>query len=415
MQAGQPELRVYEVPTGELVPYAGNAKEHPDWQVGQIVASIERFGFSDPVGVWHDPEGRPVIVEGHGRVMAAKELGMESVPCVALDHLDDEGRRAYALAHNQLTMNSGWDDLALSDELADLADMDMGDFGFDVGGEAADATDVAEVEVPEDVPTVCGRGQVWRLGRHRLMCGDSTNADDVDRLMGGERADVCFTSPPYNMSAGGTFENAPEINMGGGKDMYKEYKDSLTDDDYSKLLTCALGNALNVCDDALFNIGIIKGSKRGIFEMIDAHKAKFCDVLVWKKRDALPMGMESQRALVKHICELIFCFNQKGNRAFSHPQWDKGCGTNLIETQDALGNEYSNVHHATFPVSLAAEVIQNYTEKSVLDLFGGTGTTLVAAEQLGRTCYMMELDPHYCDVIVARWEELTGGKAERVE
>ena len=147
MQAGQPELRVYEVPTGELVPYAGNAKEHPDWQVGQIVASIERFGFSDPVGVWHDPEGRPVIVEGHGRVMAAKELGMESVPCVALDHLDDEGRRAYALAHNQLTMNSGWDDLALSDELADLADMDMGDFGFDVGGEVADAADVAKALV----------------------------------------------------------------------------------------------------------------------------------------------------------------------------------------------------------------------------------------------------------------------------
>lgn len=137
MQAGQPELRVYEVPTGELVPYAGNAKEHPDWQVGQIVASIERFGFSDPVGVWHDAEGRPVIVEGHGRVMAAKELGMASVPCVALDHLDDEGRRAYALAHNQLTMNSGWDDLALSDELADLADMDMGDFGFDAPADGA--------------------------------------------------------------------------------------------------------------------------------------------------------------------------------------------------------------------------------------------------------------------------------------
>ena len=145
MQAGQPELRVYEVPTGELVPYAGNAKEHPDWQVGQIVASIERFGFSDPVGVWHDPEGRPVIVEGHGRVMAAKELGMESVPCVALDHLDDEGRRAYALAHNQLTMNSGWDDLALSDELADLADMDMGDFGFDAAmGDASDYDDGIE-------------------------------------------------------------------------------------------------------------------------------------------------------------------------------------------------------------------------------------------------------------------------------
>lgn len=185
MQANQPELRAYEVPTDELVPYARNAKLHPDWQVAQIAESIKRFGFNDPVGVWHDADGRPVIVEGHGRVMAAKELGMESVPCVALDHLDDEGRRAYALAHNQLTMNSGWDDLALSDELADLADMDMGDFGFDVGGEVADAADVAEVDVPDDVPTVCGRGQVWRLGRHRLMCGDSSDPDDVHILVAG--------------------------------------------------------------------------------------------------------------------------------------------------------------------------------------------------------------------------------------
>ena len=414
MQAGQPELRVYEVPTGELVPYAGNAKEHPDWQVGQIVASIERFGFLDPVGVWHDPEGRPVIVEGHGRVMAAKELGMPTVPCVALDHLDDEGRRAYALAHNQLTMNSGWDDLALSDELADLADMDMGDFGFDVGGDAADAADVAEVEVPEDVPTVCERGQVWRLGRHRLMCGDSTSAEDVDRLMDGERADVCFTSPPYNMNVQTGWETAPVVAMNAGR-AYNECDDNLTDDDYAEMLRASLDNALSVCDDAMFNVGILAGSKRGVAEMVASRVGNLCDVVVWNKKQSMPHGMESQRGMLSHRCEFVFCFNQTGTRSFTHPQWEKGTGINRIDTCNASSNDYADEHSATFPVEFAAEVVRNFTDSSVLDLFGGTGTTLVAAEQLGRTCYMMELDPHYCDVIVARWEELTGGKAERVE
>lgn len=128
----QPKLTVKMVPTDELVPYAGNAKEHPDWQIGQIAASIKQFGFDDPVGVWHDPEGRPVIVEGHGRVLAAKELGIEQVPTIALDHLDDEGRRAYTLAHNKLTTNTGYDADVLAAELDAISGIDMSDFGFDV-------------------------------------------------------------------------------------------------------------------------------------------------------------------------------------------------------------------------------------------------------------------------------------------
>lgn len=126
-----PELTVKMVPTDELVPYAGNAKEHPDWQVGQIAASIEQFGFDDPVGIWHNPQGQPVIVEGHGRVLAAKELGIEQVPTIALDHLDDEGRRAYTLAHNKLTTNTGYDQDMLDAELDAIENIDMSEFGFD--------------------------------------------------------------------------------------------------------------------------------------------------------------------------------------------------------------------------------------------------------------------------------------------
>lgn len=412
----QAQLTVEMVPTDELVMYEGNAKLHPSEQVDQIAASIEEFNFADPIAAWHDKDGNAVIVEGHGRLMAAKKLGIEQLPVIYLDYLTDEQRRAYTLVHNKLTMNSDFDFEILQNELDSIFDIDMGDFGFDVQSAIEDMIpkEIEQDEIPDNAPTICKTGDVWQLGRHRLMCGDSTNADNVATLMDGNRADICFTSPPYNMSAGGTFESAPEKNMGGGKNMYNVYTDNLTDDDYSQLLIDALDNALNNCDDAFFNIGIIKGSKRGIFEMMASKIDNFCDVLVWKKRDALPMGMESQKALVKHICELVFCFNQKGNRAFSHAQWEKGCGTNLIETSDNLGNDYCTEHHATFPVSFAASVIRDFTDSSVLDLFGGTGTTLIAAEQLNRTCYMMELDPYYCDIIIKRWEDFTGEKAVNV-
>lgn len=150
--AGQPSLRVEYVPTDELVPYAGNAKEHPEWQVGQIADSIERFGFDDPVGAWHDQDGRAVIVEGHGRVLAAQRIGLQTVPVVWLDHMDDEGRRAYGLVHNKLTMDTPWDDDALAAEVETLEGIDMSDFGVtletavDSPAEAAQTGDSPEVE-----------------------------------------------------------------------------------------------------------------------------------------------------------------------------------------------------------------------------------------------------------------------------
>lgn len=409
-----PELEIHELPVAELVPYANNAKKHPQKQVDEIAASIEAFGNCDPIGVWHNERGEAEIVEGHGRVLALRKLGIETAPVIFLDHLTDEQRRAYTHVHNQTTLSSDFDyDVLVAD--MDNLNMDWESFGFEEYlPDYADETTVEEIATPEVVERRCKPGDVWRLGKHRVMCGSAADSEDVAKLMAGNRADACFTSPPYNMSAGGSFDSVPNQAFGGGS-MYNGYDDNLDDDEYSRLLIDSLGNALAYCDDALFNIGIIKGSKAGIFAMIAAHRSKFCDVLVWKKRDALPMGVESQRALVKHVCELIFCFNQKGNRAFSHPQWRKGHGTNLVETDDAMGNEYSHVHHATFPVSLAASVVGNFTESSVLDLFGGTGTTLVAAEQLGRVCYTMELDPHYCDIILQRWENMTGKVAVRID
>lgn len=405
---------VQYVDVDDIIPYENNPRDN-DAAVDAVAASIDEFGFQQPLVCDKDM----VLVVGHTRLKAAKRLGYAQVPVVVASELTDEQIRAYRLADNKTAERATWDFELLSDELEAITTIDMSQFDFDVSVDVdmssmKSSDDVEDEDVPESAPTLVSEGDVWQLGRHRLMCGDSTDVSSVELLMDGNRADVCFTSPPYNMSASGDFSSTPEINMGGGNDTYKKYDDNLSDDGYSQLLIDALGNALTFCDDAMFNIGIIKGSKHGVFEMIGAFRKNFCDVLVWKKRDALPLGMESQRALVKHICELIFCFNQKGNRAFSHPQWDKGCGSNLIETFDALGNEYSKVHHATFPVSLAAQVIESYTDSSVLDLFGGTGTTLVAAEQLGRTCYMMELDPAFCDIIIERWQNLTGETAVKV-
>ena len=185
-QAGQPRLRVEWVPTAGLVPYAGNAKIHTDEQVSEIAESIKEFGFSDPVGAWHDQDGRPVIVEGHGRVMAARELGMETVPVVWLDHLDDEGRRAYGLVHNQLTMGTGWDDERLRAELDALADIDLDALGLgalamepleDVSGVSED-----EPVEPDEAETRVRPGDVWRMGDHLLACGDSTDPETIEAL-----------------------------------------------------------------------------------------------------------------------------------------------------------------------------------------------------------------------------------------
>ena len=163
-----------------------------------------------------------------------------------------------------------------------------------------------------------------------------------------------------------------------------------------------------------FNIGILKGSKVGIVQMLCDFQDKFCDILVWNKSQSMPLAFPSHAGVVGHMCELIFCFNQDGSRAFSHPQWEHGKQINRIDTENASGNEFAKQHAATFPVALPAEVIKSYTKTSVLDLCGGTGTTMVAAEQLDRICYMMEIDSHYCDVILARWEKLTGQTAELI-
>lgn len=408
------KLRVQYWPIDKVKPYPNNPRNN-DEAVEYVANSIREFSFQQPLVV--DSEG--TIIAGHTRLKAAKRLGMDTVPVVVADNLTPAQVNAYRLADNKVAEAATWDMEALAVELEGLEvdfDMTMFDFDaseFDFGGLGDEPTDIVEDEAPEDAPSIVQKGDVWQLGRHRLMCGDSTDPESVAKLMDGNRADVCFTSPPYNLGRVKLGSSVPRRAMGAGNP-YGEYDDDLTDSQYESLLNDSLTNALDNCDDAMFNIGILSGSKRGIIGMLNNFKNKFCDIIVWSKSKAMPMGLESQIGLVAHECELVFCFNGNGTRSFTHPQWDKGHGTNRIETENNTANEHTQ-NHAAFPVEFAAEVVKKFTESSVLDLFGGTGTTLIAAEQLGRTCYMMELDPHYCDIIIERWQNLTGETARKVE
>lgn len=354
------------------------------------------------------------IIETHGdELVAVKRTDLS---------LDSKEGRELALADNLTTqINLQWDEAELQSVAAqegiDLPDwgLDPKDLGIEEPTDTKEAHEDDFDEEKDKVDTVCKKGDIWQLGDHRLMCGSSTEPDNIAKLMDGAKADITFSSPPYNMQAGGisrAFKSEKVHDSYGIVDgTYQEFSDSLSDEDYAKLLNDALDNCLTHSGEVLFNIGILKGSKVGILDMCFKHSKQFADLLVWNKNHCMPLSLPTQLHMLNHICEPIFCFNQTGDRTFKHSQWKLGTMHNRIDTKNAVGNEYAKIHHATFPVELPFFILQNFCKDSVLEPFGGTGTTMIAAEQLGRKCYMMELDPHYCDVIIARWEKLTGKKA----
>ena len=197
-------MEIIKIKIEDLKPYKNNAKLHPDWQIEQIIKSIEQFGFNDPIAIWGEDN---IIVEGHGRLEAVKKLGYTEVECIRLDHLTDEERKAYTLAHNKLTMNTDFDFDFLKLELDDIKGIDMSDFGFelDLDEEEEVVEDDFEVEIPEEPKAKLG--DIYQLGNHRLMCGDSTSFDDVEKLMNGVKADMVFTDPPYNVAFNGRSGN----------------------------------------------------------------------------------------------------------------------------------------------------------------------------------------------------------------
>lgn len=405
----QPELTVEEVPMGELVPYARNAKVHTREQVDQIAKSIEDYGFNDPVGVWDGPGGLE-IVEGHGRVLAAKKLGLAAVPVIRLDHLSDEQRREYALVHNKLNLNTGWDFDALDAELADMPDFDAGDFGFDVDVSEIDDFGLhpEEDDVPEQVEPRCKLGDIWQLGGHRLMCGSSADAGDMALLMAGDKADCVFTDPPYGVAIGS--KNAELNSVQPSERCCENIKgDTMTEEQLYDMLKCAFVNVRESCkDDASYYVTSPQGGSLGLMMMMMKDAGlPVRHVLMWKK-DSATFSLGRLDYDYQHE-PMFYTWTKK------HHNYRKGGFRTTV--WELPKPRKCDLHPTMKPVALVENVLLDATKEGdiVLDAFGGSGTTIVAAEELGRKARLMELDPHYCDVIIERWQSLTGGTAKLVE
>lgn len=402
----QAHLEIVMVPIDDLKMYESNAKQHPTSQVEQIANSIEEFNFADPIAAWHNEDGESVIVEGHGRLMAAQKLGIEELPVIYLDYMSDSQRKAYAIAHNALTMNSDFDFDLLAVEVDGLkVEFDMEDFGvdmskldFDIEGSAS--KDIVEDEVPEDAPSVVQMGDVWQLGRHRLMCGDSTDAAVVDILMDGVKADCVFTDPPYNIASDSknfaadvskAMKNLSESEWDKNFDI-REVLDNI-------LVSISKNATVYVCTSHFLASDIWAWMK----EWADHYS--YC---VWSKPN--PMPSLAKRHWTWNT-ELI-CYATRGKHTFNFPKDGHALSTWTINKKNGKTG-----HPTEKPVEVPAMAISHSSKRNdvVADFFGGSGSTLIACEQLGRTCYMMELDPHYCDIIIERWQNLTGETAHKVE
>lgn len=387
--------------TSDLIPYARNSRTHSEEQVLQVASSIKEFGFTNPVLI--DEEG--VIIAGHGRTLAAQKLKLENVPCLRLSHLTDAQKKAYVIADNKLALNAGWDDELLAIELKDLqdSDFDLSLTGFaddELNALLADAIDeglVDEDETPEPpADPVSVLGDVWVLGQHRVMCGDSTSIDAVDELMQGQKADMVFTDPPYNADYCSRVDKTRRKPWGGiinDKMTREAFDDFLVDINSTLWETLVNGGSIYECIDW----------KRypqmaNVFSDAFTHKA----MIIWNK-NYFGLGTYYR---TKHE---IILFGVKGEKLNT---WN--ANHDEMDVWDVDREKVSDYQHPTQkPVTLPERAIINTSKPAdkILDLFGGSGSTLIACEKTGRQARLMELDPKYVDVIVKRWQDFTGKKA----
>ena len=376
------KLEVTYRPIESLIPYARNSRTHSDAQVAQIAASIREFGWTNPVLI--DAEGG--IIAGHGRIMAGRKLGITEAPCIVLDGLTEAQRRAYVIADNKLALNAGWDIDLLKIELKDLdaEKFDLSLTGFDpgeLGNLLADKTE--GLTDPDAVPETPARavtvlGDVWVLGKHRVMCGDSTSVDAVEKLMAGGKADMVFTDPPYgvNMQRSGSIKGDASM------------------DEAERIIAGAIAvSAIVSKQGASWYFWV--GFRAYAFTDLEISKhRKVSNCIVWKK-PSIGMGKGGYR--FQH--ELCVFAGEVESRSVSDV-WE-------------FGRDTSSLHPTMKPVDLVCYGLENSSKSGdeILDLFGGSGSTLIACEKTSRECRMMELDPKYCDVIVKRWQEFTGQKA----
>jgi DNA modification methylase len=412
MSAKWPADRVERRKVSALTPYARNSRTHSDAQVAQIAASIKEWGFTTPVLI--EPDGG--IIAGHGRVMAAQRLGLDEVPVVIAEGWTEAQKRAYVIADNKLALNAGWDDQLLKIEMDELAglDFDLTLTGFGLDEIAALEPEVltegltdedAVPEVPEQPVTV--EGDVWILGRHRVMCGDSTSLDAVKKLMDGKEIDFMFTSPPYN--AGDSEKLSGNTHTTDNK--YANYRDDKSQNDYLDFLKGFTNAWMWSAKCMAVNIQQLAGNKIAFVEYLNYYKNHLIDIAIWDKKHGAP---QMAKNVMSNRFEYIVFLMQTKNPSRAIPTADfQGTVQNVYDGQPNRNNEFSSVHAATFPVDFPEWAINNFTKNQSIigDAFGGTGTTLIACEKTNRDCRMMEIDPKYCDVIIKRWQDFTGQHA----
>lgn len=395
--------KIEQWPTAKLLPYARNARTHTEDQVAQIAASIAEFGFTNPILAGSDG----IIVAGHGRLAAAQKLGLELVPVVVLDHLSPTQRRALVIADNRIAENAGWDDAMLRIELESLQsegfDLDITGFDADAlaellaGDESNNEGQTDEDAVPEVGETPISRpGDLWIMGPHRLLCGDATMAASYDALLQGNPVDMVFTDPPYNVN----YANSAKDKMR-GKDR-AILNDNLGDGFYDFLLA-ALTPTVAHCRGGIY-VAMSSSELDVLQSAFRAAGGKWSTFIIWAK-NTFTLG----RADYQRQYEPILYGWPEGAQRHWCGDRDQGDVWNIKKPQK------NDLHPTMKPVELVERAIRNSSRPGnvVLDPFGGSGTTLIAAEKSGRVARLIELDPKYADVIVRRWQEWTGKMATR--
>ena len=389
------------VQVSELIPYVNNAKVHTEEQVTKIASSIREFGFLNPVLIDKDKN----IIAGHGRVMAAKKLGLETVPVLFIEGLTDAQRKAYILADNRLGELAGWDQELVNAELAQLLeqDFDIDLTGFELPDDYfEEEKTIEEDEAPEPPKEPKTKhGDVYQLGRHRLICGDSTDVATIERLLDGGRAELLLTDPPYGINV----VNVDKI--GAGKPVTIKgclLRTTFTKAGENKIVDCneyapVIGDDTTETAQESYDVAIMYTDNQIIFGgnyFTDFLPASRC-WLVWDKENTGNFA----------DAELAWTSFKNGVKLY-HFMWNGLCREGKREVEGR-----TRVHPTQKPVGMLAKILQDFSKEGdhILDLFGGSGSTLIACEQLNRTCYMCELSEAYCDVIVERWEKLTGEKA----
>jgi len=393
------KLQIAWRPLGELIPYARNPRTHSDAQVAQIAASIRQFSWTVPVLV----DGENGIIAGHGRVLAARKLGLERVPVIELAHMTDAQKRAYVLADNQLALNAGWDEALLRLELADLSELgfDIGLIGFGEGEleRLLAGEDKAGLTEDDDAPAlpeqaITQPGDLWILGEHRLLCGDATVLADVERVLGGQLADMAFTDPPYNVD----YANSPKDKLRG------RHRPILNDDlgsGFEAFLHDACANILTMTKGAVY-VCMSSSELHTLQRAFTAAGGKWSTFVIWAKH-TFTLGRSDYQRQYEPILY--------GWPAGYDRYW---CGARDQGDVWFFDKPARNDLHPTMkPVALVERALRNSSKNRdiVLDPFGGSGSTLIACEKVGRQARLIELDPKYCDVVVQRWQEFSGGAA----